>query len=114
KGQTVVPQGYEVSSRPRDRSTQLRDLGRLIPAVNAARVRRTFAGVIDLLPVIGRIPGYGNAFVSTGFSGHGYMYGPGACRAMAELVVDGRTTIDLYSYNAKRLTEKLSMRSQIF
>ena len=118
KGQTVVPQGYDVSSRPRDRSKQLRDLGRLIPAVNAARVRRTFAGVIDLLPdlqpVIGRIPGAGNAFVSTGFSGHGYMYGPGACRAMAELIVDGRTTIDLQPYRPERLTEKLSMRSQIF
>ena len=118
KGQTVVPQGFDVSSRPRDRSTQLRDLGRLIPAVNAARVRRTFAGVIDLLPdlqpVIGRIPGHGNAFVSTGFSGHGYMYGPGACRAMAELIVDGRTTVDLQHYRPERLTEKLSMRSQIF
>ena len=84
----------------------------------AARARRTFAGVIDLLPdlqpVIGRIPGYGNAFASTGFSGHGYMYGPGACRAMAELIVDGRTTIDLEPYRPERLTEKLSMRSQIF
>ena len=118
EGQTVVPQGFDVSSRPRDRSKQLRDLGRLIPAVDAARVRRTFAGVIDLLPdlqpVIGRIPGYGNAFASTGFSGHGYMYGPGACRAMAELIVDGRTTIDLEPYRPERLTEKLSMRSQIF
>jgi glycine/D-amino acid oxidase-like deaminating enzyme len=118
KGQTVVPQGYDVTSRPRDRIKQLRDLGRVIPAVNAARVRRTFAGVIDLLPdlqpVIGRIPGTDNAFVSTGFSGHGYMYGPGACRAMAELVVGGETAIDLEPYRPERLTEKLSMRSQIF
>ena len=118
RGQTVVPQEYDVSSRPRDRITQLRDLGRLIPAVNGAAVRRTFAGVIDLLPdlqpVIGRIPGTGNAFASTGFSGHGYMYGPGACRAMAELVVDGGTSIDLEPYRPERLTEKLSMRSQIF
>jgi len=71
RGQTVVPQGYDVSSRPRDRSKQLRDLGRLIPAVSAARIRRTFAGVIDLLP-------------------------------------------DLQPYRPERLTEKLSMRSQIF
>jgi glycine/D-amino acid oxidase-like deaminating enzyme len=118
RGQTVVPQGYDVTSRPRDRIGQLRDLGKLIPAVSAARVRRTFAGVIDLLPdlqpVIGRIPGTGNAFASTGLSGHGYMYGPGACRATAELVVDGRTAIDLEAYRPERLNGKLSMRDQIF
>jgi sarcosine oxidase subunit beta len=114
----VVPQRYDASSKPRDRVKQLRDLGRLIPTVSGARVRRTFAGVIDLLPdlqpVIGRIPGTENAFASTGFSGHGYMYGPGACRAVAELILDGETTIELGAYRPERLTEKLSMRSQIF
>lgn len=118
KGEIVVPRRYDVTSRPRDRIKQLRDLGRLIPAVNSAGVRRTFAGVIDLLPdlqpVIGRIPGTDNAYASTGFSGHGYMYGPGACRAMAELVVDGETSIDLEPYRPERLNGKLTMRSQIF
>lgn len=118
KGQTVVPQGYDVSSKPRDRIRQLRDLGRLIPSMAAAPVRRTFAGVIDLLPdlqpVIGPIPGTDNAFASTGFSGHGFMYGPGACRAVAELIVDGGTGIDLAPYRPDRLTGKLTMRSQIF
>lgn len=118
KGQTVVPQGYDVSSKPRDRIKQLEDLGRLVPAVKAVPVRRTFAGVIDLLPdlqpVIGLVPGTDNAFASTGFSGHGYMYGPGACRAMAELIVDGETAIDLEPYRPERLTGKLAMRSQIF
>ena len=118
KGQTVVPQGFSVSSKPRDRIKQLDDLGRLIPAVHGARIHRTFAGVIDLLPdlqpVIGLIPGTENAFVSSGFSGHGYMYGPGACQAMAQLIVDQETSIDLEPYRPERLTGKLSMRSQIF
>jgi glycine/D-amino acid oxidase-like deaminating enzyme len=68
----------------------------------------------DLQPVIGRIPGTENAFASTGLSGHGYMYGPGACRATAELVVDGQTAIDLEPYRPERLSGKLSMRDQIF
>jgi glycine/D-amino acid oxidase-like deaminating enzyme len=42
------------------------------------------------------------------------MYGPGACRAMAELIVDGETTVDLEPYRPERLAEKLTMRSQIF
>jgi hypothetical protein len=33
---------------------------------------------------------------------------------MAELVVGGETAIDLGPYRPERLTEKLSMRSQIF
>lgn len=118
KGQTVVPQGFSVSSRPRDRMKQLEDLGRLIPAMQRVRIHRSFAGVIDLLPdlqpVIGLIPGTDNAYVSSGFSGHGYMYGPGACKALAELIVNQETSIDLEPYRPERLTGKLSMRDQIF
>ena len=114
----VVPQDYNPSARPRDRRKQLRDLGRFVPALRGARILRAFAGVIDLTPdlepVIGRFPGLENAFVSTGFSGHGYIYGPGACRGLAGLVLDGESAIDLSSYRPERLAGKLSMRAQIF
>lgn len=114
----IAPQGHIPPSSPRDRRTQLRDLGALVPAVRDARIQRAFAGIIDLIPdlqpVIGRIPGVDNAYVSTGFSGHGYMYGPGACQAVARLVVDGDPGIDLRAYRPERLGEKLTMREQIF
>jgi glycine/D-amino acid oxidase-like deaminating enzyme len=117
-GTTVVPTGYNPSSRRRDRQKQLHDLGRIVPAVRNARIQQTFAGVMDLLPdlqpVIGVIPGWENAYVSSGFSGHGYMYGPGACRAMAGLIMDGDAGIDITPYRPERLAEKLSMRDQIF
>jgi sarcosine oxidase subunit beta len=70
--------------------------------------------VPDLQPVIGQIPGSANAYVATGFSGHGYMYGPGACRAISSLIVDGDPGIDLHPYRPERLNEKLTMRAQIF
>ena len=115
---TVVPQDYNPSARPRDRRRQLRDLGRFVPALRGARILRAFAGVIDLTPdlepVIGRVPGIENAYVSTGFSGHGYIYGPGACRALAGLLIDGDPGVDLTSYRPERLEGKLSMRAQIF
>ena len=118
KDRTTVPQGFNPSSRPRDRRRQLEALGRLVPAVRGARIQRAFAGVMDLLPdlqpVIGRIWGLDNAYVSTGFSGHGYMYGPGACEALARLIVDGDAGIDLGPYRPERLGEALLMRSQIF
>jgi glycine/D-amino acid oxidase-like deaminating enzyme len=115
---TVVPQDYNPSARPRDRRGQLRDLGRFVPALQGARILRAFAGVIDLTPdlepVIGRVPGLENAYVSTGFSGHGYIYGPGACRGLAGLVLDGDPGVDLAAYRPERLEGKLSMRAQIF
>ena len=67
-----------------------------------------------LEPVIGRIPGLENAYACTAFSGHGYIYGPGACRALAGLVIDGDPGVDLTPYRPERLEGKLSMRAQIF
>lgn len=114
----VAPQGYDPPASPRDRRSQLRDLGELVPAVRGARVHHSFSGVIDLVPdlqpVIGRIPELENAYVSTGFSGHGYMYGPGACQALARLIVQGDAGVDLHRYRPERLGEKLKMREQIF
>jgi len=118
KDRTVVPQGFDPTSRPRDRRKQLDDLGRLVPAVRGARIQRAFAGVMDLIPdlqpVVGPIPGVENAYVSTGFSGHGYMYGPGACQAMARLIIDRDAGLDLDSYRPERLAGSLSMRGQLF
>jgi hypothetical protein len=42
------------------------------------------------------------------------MYGPGACKAIAGVVIDGKTDIDLEPYRPERLSGRLSMRSQIF
>jgi glycine/D-amino acid oxidase-like deaminating enzyme len=114
----VVPRDHHPSASPRHRRRQLEALGKLIPAVGGARVQRSFAGVIDLTPdlqpVIGRVPGMNNVYVATGFSGHGYMHGPGACKAIAGVVIDGKTDIDLEPYRPERLSGRLSMRSQIF
>jgi glycine/D-amino acid oxidase-like deaminating enzyme len=118
EGGTPVPQGLNPSSSSRDRRRQLEGLGQLVPAVRGARILRAFAGIIDLIPdlqpVIGAIPGTDNGYVSTGFSGHGYMYGPGACQALARLILENEPGIDLRPYRPERLEGKLSMRQQIF
>lgn len=117
-GEVVVPQRYEPPSSPSDRYRQLADLARLIPSLETARIHRSFSGVMDLLPdlqpVLGRIPHTENAYIAGGFSGHGFMYGPGACQAVAELITTGTSTIDLGDYRPERLNEPLKMREQIF
>jgi glycine/D-amino acid oxidase-like deaminating enzyme len=117
-GEVVVPQGYEPPAHPRDRRRQLAELARLVPSLHGARVHRFFSGVMDLVPdlqpVLGRVPGFENAYIAGGFSGHGYMYGPGACQAMAELITTGTSSIDLHDYRPERLRGPLKMREQIF
>ena len=117
-GELVFPQRYEPPSKPRDRFRQLAELARLIPSLGTARVHRSFSGVMDLLPdlqpVLGLIPTTENAYIAGGFSGHGYIYGPGACQAIAELVATGTSSIDLEPYRPERLEGPLKMREQIF
>jgi glycine/D-amino acid oxidase-like deaminating enzyme len=117
-GDVFVPRGQEPRSNPRDRVTQLSELKRLIPTLGGAQIRRSFSGVMDLIPdlqpVVGRFPEVANAYDATGFSGHGFMCGPGACQAVAELVSDGYTSIDLRDYSPDRLKRRLKMREQVF
>jgi glycine/D-amino acid oxidase-like deaminating enzyme len=117
-GETAFPQRYEPPARPQDRFRQLGELAQLIPSLGAARIHRTFSGVMDLLPdlqpVLGRIPDTENAYIAGGFSGHGFMNGPGACRAMADLITTGHSEIDLSDYRPERLQGSLKMREQIF
>jgi glycine/D-amino acid oxidase-like deaminating enzyme len=117
-GEVVLPQRYEPPSSPRDRFRQLGELARLIPPLGAARIHRSFSGVMDLLPdlqpVLGPVPDTVNAYIASGFSGHGYMYGPGACRAIADLITAGSSEIEVHDYRPERLKGPLKMRDQIF
>lgn len=66
----------------------------------------------DASPIIG--PGLGglsNFHLLAGFSGHGLMHAPGAGRAIAELVIDGRYgSIDLTRFGPQRLVEDRPIR----
>ena len=118
EGTVVFPQRFEPPARPRDRFRQLSELARLIPSVGEARIHRSFSGVMDLLPdlqpVLGLVPDTANAYIASGFSGHGYMNGPGACRAVADLIATGSSEIDVDAYRPERLKGSLKMREQIF
>jgi len=52
----------------------------------------------------GALPGWRNAFVACGFSGHGMQHAPAIGRAMAERIARGRfDSIDLAPLAAERL-----------
>ena len=80
-----------------------------IPAFEALKVVRAWAGhydfhTFDHNAVIGRHPEVENFVFCNGFSGHGIQQGPGAGRAVAELIVHGRfRSIDLSIFGYDRL-----------
>lgn len=73
------------------------------------KIRRMWAGVIDAtpdaVPVIGEadeLPGF---IFATGFSGHGFAFGPIAGKLLSELILDGRPSLDLHAFRFERFAE---------
>ena len=83
-----------------------------IPAFEALRVRSAWAGYYEMNhfdhnAVVGPLPGWDNAFVACGFSGHGMQHAPAIGRAMAARIADGRYAgVDLAPLGAERLLRK--------
>ena len=80
-----------------------------IPAFEALRVRSAWAGYYEMNRfdhngVVGAVPGWINAFIACGFSGHGMQHAPGVGRAMAERICTGHFgSLDLTPLAAERL-----------
>jgi sarcosine oxidase subunit beta len=70
-----------------------------LPILERAKVKTGWAGFYedtpDKHPIIGGVPGLAGFLCAAGFSGHGIMHAPAAGEAIAELIVDGRTSLDV-------------------
>jgi glycine/D-amino acid oxidase-like deaminating enzyme len=55
--------------------------------------------------VLGEVPSLRGLVLATGFSGHGFAMGPIAGRLVAELIVDGKTSLDLTGFRFSRFAE---------
>jgi sarcosine oxidase subunit beta len=68
--------------------------------------RRSWAGLYEVTPdhhaVLGPAPGVPGFFLANGFSGHGVMHSPAAGRTVAELIVRGRSTVDIRALSLQR------------
>ncbi len=70
-----------------------------LPVLERANVKTGWAGFYedtpDKHPILGRVETVPGLVCAAGFSGHGLMHAPAAGEAIAELIVDGRTTLDI-------------------
>jgi len=80
-----------------------------IPRLETATVRTAWAGLYEVTddhhPILGAVPGLPGFFLAAGFSGHGFMHAPAVGSQMAELILTGRTTLDLRPLRLARFKE---------
>lgn len=81
---------------------------RLVPALEHAEILRGWAGLYavtpDNNPIIGKLPVPG-LYGAVGFSGHGFQQAPAVGRVLAELILSGRTDLDLTPYSWMRFRD---------
>ncbi len=81
-------------------------LASIFPKLAGLRVVRTWAGLMgftaDGLPMIGAYGENKGLFVAAGFNGGGFSYGPATGKAMAQLIANGRSTLDLGPFDPNR------------
>ncbi len=79
------------------------------PALESLRLVRAWAGHYDLNlfdhnAIVGRLPGYDNAYLAAGFSGHGVQQSPAVGRGLAELIAHGKyRALDLSEFGFERI-----------
>lgn len=76
------------------------------PLLERTSIKTGWAGLYedtpDKHPILGKIDGVDGFISAAGFSGHGVMHAPATGELIAELIVDGRTSLDLAPLSASR------------
>ena len=105
----VWDRGIDPRPNPAKVRRGLAELGRVLPSLPRLGIAESWAGYIDatpdLAPVLGPVPGLRGFVFATGFSGHGFAMGPVAGRLVSELIVDGKTSLDISAFRFARFAE---------
>ena len=104
-----APVGTEPRPEPKNVAKKLKRIGDLVPEMQGLRLTRTWGGFVDMtpdfLPILGAVERIEGFYVATGFSGHGFAVGPIVGKLMAELILDGCTSLDITSFTPGRFAE---------
>jgi sarcosine oxidase, subunit beta len=76
------------------------------PILERTSIKTGWAGLYedtpDKHPILGKVDGVDGFINAAGFSGHGIMHAPATGELIAELIVDGKTSLDISALNASR------------
>ncbi len=77
-----------------------------VPCLADVAIDECWSGFYEMTPdgkaLLGRSPSYGNLYLATGCSGHGVMHSPALGESLAEMIVDGKTSIDVTALRPDR------------
>ena len=84
----------------------------VLPVAGSTRITQHWGGLLDMtpdaLPVIDRLPGIDGVFVAAGFSGHGFGIGPAVAETVAQLMLDGTTSLSIAAFAFERFSGRSS------
>ena len=76
------------------------------PILERTSIKTGWAGLYedtpDKHPILGKVDGIDGFINAAGFSGHGIMHAPATGELIAELIVDGKTSLDISALSASR------------
>lgn len=91
----------------------VRYMSRYFPQILEANLLRVWTGYYiktpDHHPIIGRVPGYSNIYLATGYSGHGFMMAPIVGKELANYVIKGEPELP----ETKRLVPERYERGEL-
>ncbi len=105
-GATEERVGFDRNPSAEARAKSLRVAARLMPAMENAELVLHTACLRplspDWMPIIGRTPGWDNAYLATGAGKKGILLSPGMGKAVADLITAGATDVPIDGFGAER------------
>ncbi len=104
-----TPDGFDESLDPDYTDEIIMKAIERVPMLEEAGIASSWAGLYSVTPdhkaIIGRVPDIEGFIVAAGFSGHGFMHGPAVGKLIAELLIDGKPSIDLTPLSFERFKD---------
>jgi sarcosine oxidase subunit beta len=102
--------GFDESVDPDWELTHMEAAVARLPLLARAGRQSHWAGLYEVTPdahpILGGVPQLGGYYIVAGFSGHGFMHGPGAGLLLSEIILDGAaSTLDISTLAYTRFAE---------
>ncbi|MBU7026482.1 MAG: FAD-binding oxidoreductase [Theionarchaea archaeon] len=111
-GDPEEPSSYNLSGSLRFLRRMATTMIELVPAYGHLNVLRQWAGLYDVTPDaqpnLGWTEGVEGFCQANGYSGHGFMIAPKVTELIAELIVDGKTSMPIDDLNVKRFEGEIT------
>ena len=95
-----------------------KNLDLMFPNLSSTPFKETWGGMIettpDVIPIIDSVNTLPGFYVATGFSGHGFGIGPGAGKAIANLLSGKKSEIDISEFRLSRFFDGSPIEAQGF